>query len=238
MSSPAAWALRAAASCAPRAARPWLAERAGRTPARVTKSSMRSPGIMHSRNGSRVSFCPGRLRNRALLAAVGGRKGVRGRYRVRRRSRTRGPPRGGTAERGAQIARVGVSQAQQSCRASIAAAVALSLAVQPRLRVRQNPPRRPPSGLRGASAEMARETRRHSPQEGGGVALGCLPPIQCAQRGACHALGPRDTCCFLAVKKKVNPCVSSISRARITVSSHYLEQSSSCSTKPLFAHEI
>jgi hypothetical protein len=47
--------------------------------------------------------------NLALVAAVGGRKGVRGRYRVRRRSRTRGPPRGGTAERGAQIARIGVS---------------------------------------------------------------------------------------------------------------------------------
>jgi hypothetical protein len=66
----------------------------------------------------------------------------------------------------------------------------------------------PPSGIRGASAEMARKTRRHSPQEGGGVALGCLPPIQCAQRSSCHALGPRDSCCFLAVKKKYNPCVS------------------------------
>ena len=59
----------------------------------------------------------------------------------------------------------------------------------------------PHSGLRDASAEMARETRRHSPQEGGGGAQGCLPPIQCAQRGACHALEPRDTWCKCAVKR-------------------------------------
>ena len=129
----------------------------------------------------------------ALVAAGRGRERVRGRYRVRKRSRTRGPPSGGAAELGAQIARIGVSQAQQSCRASIAAAVARSLAVQPRLRVRPNPPRPPPKWFARRSAEMARETRRHSPQEGGGGAQGCLPPIQCAQRGACHALKPRDT---------------------------------------------
>ena len=66
----------------------------------------------------------------------------------------------------------------------------------------------PQSGLRDASAEMARETRRHSPQEGGEGAQGTLPPIQCAQRGACHALEPRDTWCKCAVKKKANPSVS------------------------------
>ena len=130
----------------------------------------------------------------ALVAAGRGRERVRGRYRVRKRSRTRGPPSGGAAELGAQIARIGVSQAQQSCRASIAAAVARSLAVQPRLRVRPNPPRPPPKWFaRRQRGNGARDAPPLTAGRRGGGAQGCLPPIQCAQRGACHALKPRDT---------------------------------------------
>ena len=135
-----------------------------------------------------MSFCHGRLKNRALLAAVGGREGVRGRYRVRKRSRTRGPPRGGAAERGAQIARIGVSQAQQSCRASIAAAVARSLAVQPRLRVRPNPPRRPPKWL--ARRQRGNGARNAPPLtaggRGGGTGMPSTYPM-CAKRPVSRA---------------------------------------------------
>ena len=128
---------------------------------------------------------------------------MRGRYRVRRRSRTRGPPRGGAAERGAQIARIGVSQAQQSCRASIAAAVARSLAVQPRLRVRPNPPRRPPKWL--ARRQRGNGARNAPPltARGGGVGSGMPSTYPMCAKGRVSRAGAAGHVLLSRCEKKV-----------------------------------
>ena len=124
---------------------------------------------------------------------------------MRRRSRTRGPPRGGAAERGAQIARIGVSQAQQSCRASIAAAVARSLAVQPRLRVRPNPLRRPPKWL--ARRQRGNGARNAPPltagRRGGGTGMPSTYPM-CA-KGRVPRAGAAGHVMLSRREKKVQP---------------------------------
>ncbi len=130
---------------------------------------------------------------------------MRGRYHVRGRSRTRGPPRGGAAKREAQIARIVVSQAQQSCRASIAAAVALSLAVQPRLRVRPNPPRRPPKWL--ARRQRGNGARNAPPltagRRGGGTGMPSTYPM-CA-KGRVSRAGAAGHVMLSRREKKVQP---------------------------------